>query len=108
MFGGAGHTGVVRDRGWQPGSNPDHEVEQADELLSTGHPPPTWARAAAVAVVVVLGGYLVAHLLSRNSAHPTPVAAGAGSHSAQLAPPLFRAPGGPRMITPLAICGNGL
>src|SRR5690348_4094145 len=90
--------------------------EEPEELLAAGRPLPRWVRPAGVALAVAVGGYLAVHALSgdrpaKNAALPTSGATSpAASHSAQIAPPLFRQPGGPHMLpawpTARGACGN--
>jgi hypothetical protein len=104
--------GAVRDAGhgpgWQTDSAPEPPADQPDELLAAGRPLPAWARVAAAIAVVVLAGYLVVHLVSRNGGAGAPVAAARGSSSSALGPPLFRGAPGSRTADVIPICGNGL
>lgn len=87
MFGGAGHTGGVRD--------PAEDPEPPEELLAAGRPPPRWARPLGAALVVVVGGYLAVHAIATNAEHrPAALPSAPQSHSPQIAPPIFRQPGG--------------
>lgn len=90
------------------GSNPDPVDDQPDEVLATGRPLPAWVRVVVLGVVVVVCGYLIVHLVARQGGGGAPVAAATASSSRQIAPPLFREPGGPRMVSALPICGDGL
>jgi hypothetical protein len=86
--------------------------DEPEELLAAGRPLPQWARPAGAALVVLVGGYLAVHAISGDATHKAaalPTAASA-SHSSQIAPPLFRQPGGPRMLpawpTARGACGD--
>jgi hypothetical protein len=95
MFGVAGHTGLVRDPGWEVVGSPvqpaDQPVDQPDELLSAGRPLPVWVRGAAIAGALLVGAGVLIRLVGNESAP--------------------RVSPQPRHIVvndPIALCGDGL
>lgn len=86
--------------------------DEPEELLAEGRPLPRWVRPAGVALAVLLGGYLAVHALSGDGTHHSAALAPSLpiSHSPQIAPPLFRQPGGPHVLpawpTARGACGD--
>ncbi len=95
-----------------------HEVDEFDEpeeLLSGARPVPRWVRVAGLVLVVAALGVLGVRALDRGGgSQPAALSASsstpATSHSPQIAPPLFRQPGGPLILpawpTAHGACGD--
>ncbi len=79
---------------------------EPEELLNGGRPLPRWVRVAGGVLVVAVVGVLAVRALDRGGSGSHPAALPAShtttpaSHSPQIAPPLFRQPGGPRILPP--------
>jgi hypothetical protein len=92
-------------------------ADEPEELLGGGRPLPRWVRVAGGVLVVAVVGLLAVRALGRgdDGSHPAALSAShttppPTSHSPQIAPPLFRQPGGPHILpawpTAQGACGD--
>ena len=81
------------------------DIDEPEELLGGGRPLPRWVRVAGGVLAVAVVGVLAVRALDRGNGGSHPAALSdsqtkppSTSHSPQIAPPLFRQPGGPRIL----------